>query len=83
MTIEIHEPEIEALIRERVLSGAYRDAADVVAKALRSSDGSRPLGAVATPRTGADILAVFQASPHKDLDIEPSRPHLPVREFSW
>ena len=37
MTIEIHRPEVEALIRQRLQSGAFRDAEDVIMQALRSS----------------------------------------------
>ncbi len=82
MTIEINEPEIEEIIRRRVESGSYRDAADVVAQALRGYPATQEFGPD-WPRTGADLVAALQSSPHKDADIEPSRPHLPVREFSW
>jgi hypothetical protein len=37
MTIEIHRPELEALIRERLNSGAFQNAEDVIMQALRSS----------------------------------------------
>ena len=33
-------------------------------------------------RTGADLIAALQASPYRDLDIEPERYRLPVRDFS-
>ena len=83
MTIEIHEPEIEALIQRQVESGAVRDAADGVVQALRSAPPSEENGKPKWPRSGADIVAAFRARPHKELEIEPERPHLPVREFSW
>lgn len=31
-------------------------------------------------RTGADLVAAMQASPHRDLDIAPVRTSMPVRE---
>jgi hypothetical protein len=36
MTIEITRPEIESLIRQRLQSGAFVDAADVILRALKS-----------------------------------------------
>ncbi len=30
-------------------------------------------------RTGADVIAALQASPYRDIDIEPERYRLPVR----
>jgi hypothetical protein len=38
MTIEIHQPEIEALIQQRLQSGAFHDAEDVLLHALRTSE---------------------------------------------
>ncbi len=37
MTIEIHNPEVEALILQRVNGGGFRDAEEVIVHALRSS----------------------------------------------
>jgi len=36
MTIEITRPEIESLIRQRLQSGAFVDAEDVILRALKS-----------------------------------------------
>ncbi len=45
MTIEITRPEVEALIRERLESGQFKDAEDVILQALRSSaDNGAPNG---------------------------------------
>ena len=33
-------------------------------------------------RTGADLIAALQASPHRDIDIEPERYRPPVRGVS-
>jgi len=32
--------------------------------------------------TGQALIAAMQASPHRDIDIEPKRAPMPVREFS-
>ncbi|SPE36707.1 hypothetical protein SBA6_60014 [Candidatus Sulfopaludibacter sp. SbA6] len=37
MTIEIHKPELEALILERMKSGAFQNVEDVLMRALKSS----------------------------------------------
>ena len=37
MTIQITKPELEALINERLQSGAFKDAEDVILQALQSS----------------------------------------------
>ena len=74
MTIEISRPEVEALILQRMKSGAFSCAEDVILDALRSSKPE--------PRTGAALIAAMQASPHKDVEIEPSRGPMPVRDAS-
>src|SRR6266436_71769 len=33
-------------------------------------------------RTGEALIAAMQASPHRDIDIEPRRSRLPVREIN-
>jgi hypothetical protein len=58
MTIEITRPEIEFLIHQRLQSGAYMDAEDVILRALQSFtpepepvfDKQRALAAGAHPR---------------------------------
>ncbi len=75
MTIEIHQPELEALILERMKSGAFRSVEDVLMQALRSA----PVAGPSLP-TGAQLIAAMQASPYKEIDLEPSRPHLAVRD---
>jgi len=47
MTIEIHRPELEALIRERMSSGAFHDVEDVI---------SRPSGLRLRPRRPPRLL---------------------------
>jgi hypothetical protein len=74
MTIEIRSPEVEALIAQRMKSGAFSSPEDVFLHALRSSKPGT--------LTGAALIAAMQASPHKDIEIEPSRGPAPVRDVS-
>jgi hypothetical protein len=83
MTIEIHQPEIEALIQQRLQSGAFRDVEDVLMQALKSSPGPAMPVKEESVSTGADLVADMQASPYKDIDLEPYRPHLPVRDVAF
>ncbi len=72
MTIEITRPEVEALIEQRLRSGAFADAQDVILHALRASEADQP--------TGAQLIAAMQASPYREINIEPGRDRLPVRD---
>jgi len=49
MTIQITKPEVEALINQRLQTGRFKDAEDVVFQALQSS----PSTAVTTPQPDA------------------------------
>ena len=53
MTIEIHRPELEALIRERMDSGSYQNVEDVLIHALKSSP--------------AQQIPPFQSKPKQNL----------------
>ena len=79
MTIEIHKPELEALIMERLRSGAFESVEDVLLQALQSA---QTLSKNET-RTGADLVAAMQASPYKDIDLEPARESMPVRDVTF
>jgi len=54
MTIEIHRPELEALIRERMNSGGFQNAEDVILQAFRSAPAAEP----PHRRTGQDLIDV-------------------------
>ena len=84
MTIEIHRPELEALIMERMKSGRYSDVEDVLMQALETYTAidSKPR-ATAKNRTGADLIAAMQSSPDRELEIEPARYRLPVRDVAF
>ena len=75
MTIQITKPEVEALIQQRIQSGAFASAEDVILHALCSLNPGHP--------TGADLVAAMQASPYREIEIEPTRDRLPVRDVTF
>ena len=79
MTIEIHKPELEALIIERLRSGAFKSIEDVLMQALQDS----PIPPKKETRTGADLISAIQTSPCKDIDLEPTRVTMPVRDVTF
>jgi hypothetical protein len=78
MTIEIHQPEIQDIIRRHLASGVFQDVEDVVIHALRNAPPPNALRGF----TGAELLSAMQASPYKEIDLEPSRSPMPVRDVS-
>jgi hypothetical protein len=74
MTIQITRPEVEALIQQRMISRAFASPEEVILDALRASEPGL--------RTGADLVAAMQASPYKEIDLEPARGPMPVRDVS-
>jgi hypothetical protein len=83
MTIEIHKPELEALIRERMKTGGFHDVEDALIQALTTSDAPPQAGPRREKRTGADLIAALQASPYREIEIEPARARMPVREATF
>ena len=82
MTIEIHRPELEALIMERMKAGAFQNVEDVLMQALEASRPVKPAPPTKN-RTGADLIAALQASPYREIEIEPARYRLPVRDVTF
>jgi len=81
MHIEIHKPELERRVRRQIESGHFHDVDDLLSKALDALEERLPAAATADEnRTGADLIAALQASPYRDIDIEPPRYRLPVRD---
>jgi len=72
MTIEITSPDVEALIEQRIRSGAFKTAEDVILDALRASEPDR--------WTGADLVRAFQASPWKEIELGSASVFSPVRD---
>ena len=70
MTIEIHSPEAEAIIRQRMSSGGFRTPEDVVIQALTSSIEQTSEPKSSRRAAGRKSLAqLFADSPLKGLDI--------------
>jgi hypothetical protein len=82
MTIEIHRPELEALLLERMETGAFRSVEDVILQALETAPVPETKPATAKKRTGADLIAAIQRSPCRELEIEPERYRMPVRDVA-
>jgi hypothetical protein len=78
MTIEIHEPELEAMIQQRLDSGRYKDVEDVLRQALQQKQ--TPSANNSNGFSGAELIAAFQACPWPEVDIEPERHYAPVRD---
>jgi L-rhamnose isomerase len=84
MTIEIHRPELKALIMERMKIGGFQSVEDALMQALKTSPATDAKPATAAQnRTGADLIAAMQSSPYRELEIEPARYAMPVRDFKF
>ena len=81
MKIEIHRPELVALITERMKAGGFRSVEDVLMHAFANSPlpAAHPADA-AKDLTGADLIAAMQSSPFRKLEIEPVRFGPPERD---
>jgi hypothetical protein len=70
MTIQITKPEVEALINQRLQSGAFKDAEDVILQALQSSP-PKPQTTIPDAPPPKNIEELF--APLRGLNIEFSR----------
>ena len=68
MNIQITRPEVEALINQRLQSGAFTDAEDVILQALQSSPPTTPLPHAPPMK---DIVELF--APLRGLNLDFSR----------
>jgi hypothetical protein len=85
MTIEIHQPELEALIADGMQSGGYATVEDYLLHALRGT----PLQAEETkPKsnpppgnaTGALLVTALQACPYPDVELIRPSAYFSVRD---
>ena len=79
--IQIQQPEVEALIQHRLTAGGFENIEAVLLQALQDA----PLPCKETPTkpkgpSGLDIIAAFQQSPHKDVNIFPESFVLPISD---
>jgi hypothetical protein len=82
MTIEIHKPELEALIMERMKTGEFQSVEDALIQALEMSPAAKPAAATQS-HTGTDLIAAMQSSPYREIEIEPARHRMPVRDVTF
>jgi len=68
MTIQITRPELEALINERLRTGAFTDAEDVILQALESSPPPQP-----APCPRKSLREVFESVSGLADDLDFSR----------
>jgi hypothetical protein len=68
MTIQITRPEVEALINERLQSGSFKDAEDVILQALQASPPTMPPAEVPVAKDIAELFA-----PLRGLNLDFSR----------
>jgi len=71
MTIQITKPEVEALINQRLQSGAFKDAEDVIMQALQSSAPNPQTPPQPDAPPAKNIEELF--APLRGLNIEFSR----------
>ena len=71
MTIEIHSPEAEAIIRRRMSDGGFKNAEEVIIQALRYSPAAEtPVAAPRRPASRKSLAQLFADSPFKGLEID-------------
>jgi hypothetical protein len=84
MTIEIQRPELEALIQAWMRDGSFETVEDALLQALRTAplprEGASRKPAPTNELTGTAIVEAFQASPFKEIELEPARFQMPVRD---
>ena len=79
--IEIQQPEVEALIQHRLITGGFDNIEEVLLQALQDAPlPSKKNSCKLTGPTGLEIIAAFQRSPHKDIDIFPESYILPISD---
>ena len=79
--IEIHEPEIEALIQRRLSAGGFGNVEEVLLQALQDAPLRNSSSSANTSGlTGLAIVEAFQRSPHKEIDIFPESYVLPISD---
>ena len=87
MTIEIQRPELEALINQRMKTGAFKNVEDVLMEALRASPPPDEKDAGRSDEKssamGAELVEAMQASPFKEIVLEPGRERMPVRDAGF
>jgi len=76
MTIEIHQPEIEALIQQRLQSGAFHDVEAVLLHALRTSELPTKVSSIPARTTELQDQDGLSATERRERDGRKSLPEL-------
>lgn len=82
MTIEIHSPEPEALILQRMSKHEFHNIEETLMQALENAPVPETKSDTQRKRTGADLIAAIQRSPHRELEIEPDRCRMPLGDVA-
>jgi hypothetical protein len=76
LNLQIQKPELARRVQAQIQSGHFRDADELIEKALDALD-ERATAATAETATGAVVLAALEARPYPDIDLTPPRrPHI-------
>jgi hypothetical protein len=69
---------------QRMKNGGFHSVEEVLLEALKTPLPTAEQAGKTTSktRTGADLIAALQASPYREIDIEPARYRAPVRDVS-
>jgi Arc/MetJ-type ribon-helix-helix transcriptional regulator len=79
MHLEIHKPELEQRVRQQIQSGQFKDADELLTKALDAlEEKTSAIGCAEGDATGAALLAVLQESPYPEIDLAPRRERVPT-----
>jgi putative addiction module CopG family antidote len=66
-------PEQEAFIQQRIRTGRFTTADKAVQEAVALLEEQESGSAGANGAMGSALVAAMQASPYKDIDLEPTR----------
>ena len=78
--IEIQEPELEALIMERLYAGQFENVEQAVMDALKTAPPPKRPNLTDSGRKGSEIITAFQRCPVKEFDFEPERLYSPISD---
>ena len=79
LTIDLPDEEIKALAAKARAQGV---SAEEYARLVLAHDLDVQVDDTAK-HTGADLVAVMQASPYREISLEPARGPLPVRDVTF
>ncbi len=81
--MEVHlSSKQEAFIQQGIRMGRFTTADEAVQEAVSLLEVQESGSVAANGAMGSALVAAMQASPYKDIDLEPTRPYLPVRDIT-